>query len=187
MAKLFSAVTRKFTPLALLVLALGLSACASGAKPTVFVPPISAQTSIAANSNLRDAVAVGFTGGPEMTEALTLSLAAREMLARSDERFRLEAGVVRVPPPPRGGIDLELTSTFRYRLVRVADNMVVFDREITASYTATLASAPIIFERRRLAIQGTIRENINEFLTALIAEERANPQAFSSMPRPRRS
>lgn len=187
MASRRSAFTRNFAPLALLVLALGLSACAGETKPTVFVPPISAQTSIAANSNLRGAVAVGFTGGPGMTDALTLSLAAREMLARGDERFRLEAGVVRLPPPPQGGIDLELISTFRYRLIRVADNTVVFDREITASYTAKLASAPIIFDRRRLAIEGTVRENINEFLTTLIAEETANPQVFSGMPRPRRS
>jgi hypothetical protein len=187
MAWSFSAFTRNLGPLALLVLALGLSACATPIQRSAFAPTVSPETTIAPNSNLREAVAIGITFGPGMTEILTVALAARDMLARSNETFRLDVGMVRQSPPPVAGLDFEVTMTLRYRLTRVADNAEMFDREITTSYTAKFSDAPVGVQRYTLALGGSARVNIERFLTALIAEERANPQAFSRTSRARRS
>jgi hypothetical protein len=183
-----SAFTRNLGPLALLVLALGLSACGGAVPRTPFAPPVSPETTIEVNSNLREAVAIGITNSPVMTDSLTVSLAVRDMLAKSNETFRLEVGLVSQPPltATRGG-GFESVSKYRYRLMRVTDNTVVFDREITATYTAKFGDAVIGVERMVLALRGSAQQSIDQFLTALIAEERANPQAFSRTSRPRRS
>ncbi|MFM7692212.1 MAG: hypothetical protein ACKPAC_22565 [Alphaproteobacteria bacterium] len=200
MAKLFSALTRKFTPLALLVLALGLSACASGAQPGAMLAPNTPQTTISANSNLRGAVGIGqVSGGREtnpllmsdvssrdLAEALRLSLAARTMLAIRDERFKLEANMINLEQPIMGA-SMTVTSKIRYRLTRVADNAIVFEREITAPFTAAFTSSLVGVERLKLANEGSIRENISQFLAALIAAEAENPAAFGRASRPRTS
>jgi len=200
MASRRSAFTRKLGPLALLVLALGLSACASGAKPGAMLAPNTAQTTISPNSNLRDAVGIGqVSGGREtnplwmsdvsssdLAEALRLSLSARTMLAIRDERFRLEATMINLQQPILG-IDMTVTSKIRYRLTRLSDNTVVFDREITAPFTAAFSSSFYGVERLRLANEGAIRENISQFLAALIAAEAENPAAFGRASRPRTS
>lgn len=200
MAKLFSALTRQFMPLALLVLALGLSACASGAKPGAMLAPNTPQTSISANSNLREAVGIGQASGgretnpmwmsdvssSDLAEALRLSLAARTMLAIRDERFKLEASMINLQQPMMG-IDMTVVSKIRYRLTRVADNAIVFEREITAPFTAAFSSSFYGVERLRLANEGSIRENISQFLAALIAAEAENPAAFGRASRPRTS
>ncbi|MCA3415429.1 MAG: hypothetical protein INF84_12595 [Roseomonas sp.] len=200
MAKLFSALTRNVAPLALLVLALGLSACASGAKPGAMLAPNTAQTTISANSNLREAVGIGqVSGGREtnplwvsdvsssdLAEALRLSLSVRTMLAIRDERFRLEANMINLQQPMMG-LDMTVTSKVRYRLTRLSDNTIVFEREITAPFTAAFSSSLVGVERLKLANEGSIRENISQFLAALIAAEAENPAAFGRASRPRTS
>ncbi len=212
MAWRFSALTRNLGPLALLVLALGLSACASGAKPGAMLAPNTAQTTISANSNLREAVGVGqvsggketdpaikalnviMTGLPVVTdvpnsvlaEALRQSLSVRTMLASRDERFRLEASLIELKQPMMG-FDMTVTSKVRYRLTRLSDNVIVFEREITAPFTAAFSSSLLGVERVKLANEGSIRENISQFLAALIAAEAENPAAFGRGNRPRTS
>ncbi len=186
MSALRSSLQIKIMPLALLLLALGLSACGSPVNRSAFAPAVSPETSIAPNSILREAVAIGITNGPGMTEILTISLAARDMLARNNEKFRLDVGLVRQTPIP-GGIDMQSENTFRYKITRIEDNTEVFDREFTTSYTAKFSDAPVGFERAMLALGGSTRLNIEKFLAALITEERTNPQTFSRTSRPRRS
>ena len=200
MASRFLAFARNLGPLALLVLAFGLSACASGAKPGAMLAPNTAQTTISANSNLREAVGIGqVSGGREtnpllvsdvsssdMAEALRLSLSVRTMLAIRDERFRLEANMINLQQPMIGA-NMTVTSKVRYRLTRVTDNAIVFEREITAPFTAAWNSTFYGVERLRLANEGSIRENISQFLAALIAAEAENPAAFGRGNRPRTS
>jgi hypothetical protein len=204
MASRRSAFTRNFTPLALLVLALGLSACASrppeAPEAVEMRVPITPQTTISANSNLRQAVAIGQVSnvretdwffGPgvlssDFAEALRLSLSVRTMLALHDERFRLEANMIDLQHPIMG-FDVTVTSKIRYRLTRVADNTIVFEREITAPFTTAFSSRRAGLERLKLASAGSIRENISHFLAALIAAEAENPAAFGRGSRPRTS
>lgn len=189
--------TRNLASLALLILALGLSACASGAKPGAMFPPNAPQTTIGPNSTLWEGVAIRRVSGGsetnplwlpdvssnELAEALRLSLAARGMFTRNNERFRLEATLVSLDRP-MAGINLTVTSKIRYYLTRVAENAVVFDLEIVATSTANFGAHSMFNERLRLANEGAIRENIAQFLTALIAAERENPQAFGRPPTP---
>ena len=108
------------------------------------------------------------------------------MLAIRDERFRLEANMINLQQPMIG-VDMTVTSKIRYRLTRVADNTVVFEREITAPFTAAFSSSFYGVERLRLANEGSIRENISQFIAALIAAEAENPAAFGRGNRPRTS
>ena len=200
MVKRSSVFQNKIVPIALLLLVLGLSACASGAKPGAMLPPNSPQTTIAPNSNLREAVAIGqVSGGREtnplwvsdvssadLAETLRLSLAARTMLTIRNERFRLEASLIQLQQPMMG-VDMTVTSRINYRLIRVADNTIAFEREITAPFTAAFSSSFYGVERLRLANEGSIRENISQFLAALIAAEAENPAAFGRGNRPRTS
>lgn len=213
MASRRSAFMRNFAPLALLVLALGLSACAGGSKPGAMFAPNTPQTSISANSNLREAVGVGqVSGGQEtdpamkamnvvmmgplavdadisnsdLAEALRLSLSVRTMLASRDERFRLEASLIELKQPIMG-LDMTVTSKVRYRLTRLADNAIIFEREITAPFTAAFSSSLVGAQRVKLANEGSIRENISQFIAALIAAEAENPAAFGRGSRPRTS
>jgi hypothetical protein len=200
MLKRLSVFQNKIMPLALLLLALGLSACASGAKPGAMLAPNTPQTTISANSSLREAVAIGpVSGGREtnplwvsdvsssdLAEALRLSLAVRTMLAIRNERFKLEATMINLQQPMMG-IDMTVTSRVRYRLTRLSDNAIVFEREITAPFTAAFSSSFYGVERLKLANEGSIRENISQFLAALIAAEAENPAAFGRSNRPRTS
>jgi|688.fasta_scaffold273542_2 hypothetical protein len=200
MVKRSSVFQNKIVPIALLLLVLGLSACASGAKPGAMLPPNSPQTTIAPNSNLREAVAIGqVSGGREtnplwvsdvssadLAETLRLSLAARTMLTIRNERFRLEASLIQLQQPMMG-VDMTVTSRINYRLIRVADNAIAYEREITAPFTAAFSSSFYGVERLRLANEGSIRENIAQFLAALIAAEAENPAAFGRGNRPRTS
>jgi hypothetical protein len=200
MASLRFACSRNFTPMVLLILTLGLSACASGAKPGAMFPPNTSLTTIGPNSSLREAVAIGQVSGGnetnplwlpdvssnEFAEALRLSLAARGMFTRNNDRFRLEATLISLDRP-MAGINLTVTSKIRYYLTRFAENAVVFDLEIVATSTANFGAHSMFNERLRLANEGAIRENIAQFLTALIAAERENPQAFGRTPPPRTS
>ncbi len=198
MPKLQSVFQKKIMPMALLLLALGLSACASGAKPGAMLAPNTPQTTTSANSNLREAVGIGQVAGgretnplwvsdvssSDLAEALRLSLSVRTMLAIRDERFRLEANMIDLQQPMMG-IDMTVTSKIRYRLTRVADNVIVFEPLITAPFTAAFTSSLVGVERLKLANEGSIRENISQFLAALIAAEAENPAAFGRGNRPR--
>jgi hypothetical protein len=205
MASRFSAFTRNLGPLALLVLALGLSACAS--EPAPFAPepvsmraPNTPETTISTNSNLREAVTIGqvadvretnrlvgsLVSSSNLAEALRQSLAVRTMLANRDERFRLEATLISLQEPFMG-LDFLVTSKIHYRLTRLSDNAIVFEREMTARFTATLRSSDFGPRRLKLANEGSIRENISQFLAALIAAEAENPAAFGRSNRPRTS
>jgi hypothetical protein len=88
---------------------------------------------------------------------------------------------------PMMGIDMTVTSRVRYRLTRLSDNAIVFEREITAPFTAAFSSSFYGVERLKLANEGSIRENISQFLAALIAAEAENPAAFGRSNRPRTS
>ncbi len=172
---------------------LWLAACASGAVPGAMSVPLSEQTLLATESRLRQAVAVGTVGGGRETnplwtsqvssadfaEALRLSLSTHAMLAINNQAFRLDATLADLQQPI-AGLDLTVTSRVTYRLIHLGTGAAVFEREIAAPYTAPFSAAFAAVERLRLANEGSIRENIRQFLAALIAAERANPLAFAT-------
>ena len=185
--------TKTGLALALLVL---LGACASGATPGAMTVPLSEQTLLAPTSRLRQSVQIGAVGGGRETNplwtsqvsdsdfatALRQSLATHAMLSINNGTFRVDAQMLGLDQP-LAGFDLAVSSRVSYRVTEVATGTLVFQREINATYTATFSSAFVAIERLRLANEGSVRENIRQFLVALIAEERANPASFGGAPR----
>lgn len=175
---------------------LALGACASGAVSGAMVPPLSQETVLADGSRLRQAVALGVVDGGKETsplwtsqvsneafaQALRQSLATHAMLAIGGGAYRLDASLLELKQP-LAGFNMEVTARVRYRLTRAADGATVFEREITSPFSAAFNSAFAGVERLRLANEGAVRENIRQFLAALIAEEARNPAAFAA-PRP---
>jgi hypothetical protein len=179
-----------------LLLMLALGACASGAVPGAMVPPISPDTVLASGSQLQRAVGVGTVDGGRETnplltsqvsseafaQALRQSLATHAMLATGSGIYRLDASLSDLSQP-LAGFNMEVKARVQYRLTRLSDGALVWEREIANAFTADFSSAYYGVERLRLANEGAIRENIRQFLAALIAEEARNPAAFAG-PRP---
>lgn len=174
-----------------LILTLALGACASGATPGAMVPLPAEQTSAAQNSRLRQAIAIGNVSGGRETNplwtsqvsqadfaaALRQSLSTHAMLTINNETFRLDATLHDLEQP-FAGVDLQVTSRVSYRLVRVSDGTIAYTIEVRRAFTAPFSSSFLAVERLRLANEGAIRENIRDFLSALVAEEARNPAAF---------
>lgn len=169
------------------------AACASGATPGAMTVPLSEQTLVAPTSRLRQTVQVGTVGGGRETNplwtsqvadadfatALRQSLSTHAMLAINNQAFRVDATITGLDQP-LAGFDMEVRSRVRYRVTNVASGTVVFEREIPAAFTANFSSSFYAVERLRLANEGAIRENIRQFLIALIAEEARNPAVFAA-------
>ena len=106
-------------------------------------------------------------GDPEFQQALQLSLAMQGITTAAGARYSLDAVLMEVRQPLLG-FDLTVTSTVRYILTEAPTKRVVFDKTITAAYTATTDDAFNGVERLRLANEGSIRTNLSEFLDQLI-------------------
>jgi len=160
------------------IVALVLAACASTAQINgmVVVP----SSPLDANSQLHSAVSLGNILGGQGTqglrasevssmafeEALGQSLAAQEILAQDEARFRLDAqidGIVH----PLFGYTMTVTTMVHYTLTEIATSNVVFQQEISESETAALAVAFSGEDRLRIALEGSIKANITSFIELL--------------------
>ncbi len=171
-----------------LVMLGGLSACASGAKPEAMAIGVTEQTLIDADSPLRGRITVGSVAGGQETnalwtsevsntdfaEALRRTLAVHTLLAAGTGDYVLSAELREVKQPVFG-FGMEVTSRIFYRLVEQKTSQPVFEREVTASYTAPFSSAFLGSTRLRLANEGSVRENLSQFVEALIEDSRTNP------------
>ena len=171
-----------------LVMVGGLSACASGAKPEAMAIGVTEQTLIDADSPLRGRIAVGSVGGGQETnalwtsevsnadfaEALRRTLAVHTLLATGTGDYVLSAELREVKQPVFG-FGMEVTSRIFYRLVEQKTSRPVFEREIAESYTAPFSSAFLGTTRLRLANEGSIRENLSQFINAMIEDAKINP------------
>jgi hypothetical protein len=167
------------------------AACASGASPGAMTVPLSEQTVLRDGSGLRQSVSLGSVAGgretnpilmsdvsdADLATALRQTLSTHAMLAINNQLYRLDATMAGLDRP-FAGFDMTVTSRVRYRVTRVSTGAVVFEREIAAPFTANFSSAAMGVERLKLAIEGSMRENIRLFLIALMTEEAANPAQF---------
>ncbi|WP_338665850.1 hypothetical protein VQH23_11860 [Pararoseomonas sp. SCSIO 73927] len=119
----------------------------------------------------------------DFAAALRQSLSTHAMLASAGGTFRLEAKLVELERPSIG-FSFEVKARVAYRLVRVADGREVFSTEIRSAHTATFSDAAYGVERLRIANEGAARENVRQFLVALVAAEKANPETFGPVSRP---
>lgn len=120
----------------------------------------------AANAVIRSDV-----GNAELQEALIESLRANHLLADrpDDARYSLSAELTDLDQPD-SGTALTVTSKIRYELRAQRSNRPVLKMTVSAPYTAKMSDSVIVFERMRLANEGSIRENIRVFVDRFVQE-----------------
>ena len=186
--------TRTVTYALLTVLCLGLGAC--GGPPIRadrMAPQPTGDTAFAADSPLRDAVALKDVAGGELPtedssigddqlrQAVQDALQQYGLLQSDDAkaRFRLNVALVRLTPPG-AGIDLTVNSQVQYTLTRADTGAVLFNEVVRASYTAKIGDEFVAYLRQRLAKEGAIRANIAAFLERLKALPTSGPPKQSA-------
>lgn len=160
-----------------------LTACpAAPARTGHMVPESTLFLSCSPDSPLRNAIAISKVGGGEKTNPLLVSKVGdkelHEALRLSLERFgflstsavaapfRLEVFLVELKQPP-GGYTTIVTSVMRYKLTRSADDEVLYDDIITASYRVTAGEVFYGVHRLKVANEGSTRANIAVFVQHL--------------------
>jgi len=165
-----------------LLAALSLAACASGARDVEMSAPAATTTQASANSPLQNAIAVGaVTGGKDtlpfwksevgdskFESALKISLGNAGLLAKDAGKYRLDVQLVDLDQPFIS-FNTTVTSTVHYTLTELASSKTTFDQTIKADYEAKLIDSPLGFMRLRLANEGSIRHNIELFMQQLMA------------------
>jgi hypothetical protein len=158
--------------------AAALAGCAAPARTGAMVAAPTAP--VPATSALHDAVQIGAinggektnpmwkseVGAPQFKDALQASLVSDGLYA-SGGKYRLDASLDSVDQPWIG-LDMTVKSTIHYSLVDNAAGSAVFDKSVTASYTATVGDSVIGVERLRLANEGSIKKNIETFLDQVV-------------------
>ena len=107
-------------------------------------------------------------------DALWESLKQSRLLAPASvgAKFDLYA-ILAITNQPLAGLDLTVTSRVNYRVVERDTLKNWFDELVAASYTATFKDSPFASQRLRFATEGSIRENIKQFISRLIAVKKS--------------
>lgn len=172
---------------------LGLGACSPPVRSDRMAPAPTTETQFAADSPLRDGIALKNVGGGEpptedsnigddqLRQAVQDALQQYGLLQAEDAkaRFRLNVTLVKLNSPG-AGLDLRVNSQVRYTLARVDTGVVLFNDVVAASYTATMGDEFIAILRLRLAKEGSIRANISAFLERLKALPTSGPPKQSA-------
>ncbi len=170
-----------------ILLGLFLSGCASPAEVKNMVVNESSLVASTTDTPFKNTLMIANVDGGEETNPMWTSEvsnagfreALRESMAQSlllspgsvGGRYALHA-ILEQLDQPLFGLDMTVTSTVRYRVVEQETQDVWFDNPVTASYTATFGDAPIALVRLRLANEGSIRENIKQFISRLLETQK---------------
>lgn len=173
-----------------------LAGCASEARSTAMVAPVSAATIVNAGNPLQGGIVLGVVGGGELTNPLWTSQVSsanyRQALDTSLALTTLRAPAGAQPGPgvyvldatleeidqPQLAVNFTVTVTALYQLRNPA-GALVYNERITSPYTARIADSLVRAERLRLANEGAVKANIDVFLQRLVAASNANPAQFS--------
>jgi hypothetical protein len=161
------------------------SGCAIGAVGSAMVPGMETAPTCRSADSLNVNIALGTVGGGSATrgwdrslvsseslaEALRMTLAQRGLLSpdRDEASYQLDVFLVELNQPA-GGYSTEVVSFIRYKLFD-ADDRIVFDDVITASYALSVSDVFYGVKRMRLASEGSVRRNIGMFVHELCSEE----------------
>lgn len=175
----------------IILAALSLSACASGAEPGAMSISVTQSTLIDSDSPLSNAIEVEQVAGGKETnpawtsevsneaflEALKQSLQVHTMLAPGDGNLKLNAEL-RELDQPLFGTSFTVTAVVHYTLTNTSTNDVVFEETFTTPYTAKFGDAFSGAKRLRLANEGAIRTSIQMLIEKLIALSKNDPEKF---------
>lgn len=164
-----------------LVLSIGLGGCATPARVDQMTLTPESPDSYAIAKPLTGKVAVGEVSGGEETNPMwtseigntEFSAALRQSMARAKllapegkDEYQLSAKLLKVEQP-MFALDMTVTITAEYVLVRASDKRQVFQKTVTSSHTAKMGEAFIATERLRLANEGAARTNITDIVNVL--------------------
>lgn len=160
-----------------LMLLTTLAGCASGANSSNMTASLQPNLAAAPGSNLYQSVGIAnVTGGQETNPmlmsqvadgefkaALKNSLLQNNLHAIGPDKYILTAEIEALDQPFIG-LDMSVTSKVHYKLTRVADKAVVYDKVVSETHTATVGDSPLGVERLRLANEGSVKKNISSFI-----------------------
>jgi hypothetical protein len=112
---------------------------------------------------------VSEVGNQEFKRALRESLRVQQLLASNsaDGKYGLTVSLEEISHPIFG-FDTTAVSSVHYFLRKNKTNRIIFDKRITVSHTATSEDAYEATIRGRVANEGAVRKNINNFLNLLL-------------------
>jgi len=177
---------------AVLAAALSVGACAKPARVTQMTTSNVAASAVSSDPTLVGIMTVAAVTGGEETNplwksevdnaafkaALEQSLLTNALLAETPELagYDLTATLTELEQPFIG-TDFTVTSTVIYRVARRSDGALYYEETLTAPYTAKFGDSPYAPERLRLANEGSVKANIQNFLLDFTAYWQANRPA----------
>lgn len=159
-----------------------LTGCAVNPRVDLSVEQMTTRPSSTAMATTPEALRnnVAFEGGNgSFYSALKASLREAGLLEQAG-RFMLSAVLVKFEEPTFG-FNMTVTPTVRYVLYDLYEQSSrkrILDKTITTPFTADFGEAFLGVERKKLAAEGAIRANINEFLAELT---RLNPTMLAEV------
>lgn len=171
-----------------------LAACANGARPEAMIADVTTDVVITNKSPLWKSTAIkSIKGGAKANplwkskvskqdfgKALKQTLALHAILAGNDAKYNISAEL-RELRQPFLGFELAVTARVHYKVVKVADQSLVFDREVTETYTAKFNQSYVFSERSKLANEGAVKANIKKFIHAYITQNKDVPPPALSL------
>ena len=158
-----------------------LGACASGAgHGGMTAIPSDVQGSVIP-ADLQGTIGIGLVAGGEETNPLWTSEVGNEEFKQAlhnsleglklysdaaDSRYLLDADLVNLDQPLMS-FDTTVTSSVRYRLSERATKRTVLEELVVSAHTAQMSDNWYGVERLKLANEGSIRDNIAEFIRRL--------------------
>jgi hypothetical protein len=169
---------KKLLLIIFVIVSIQLSGCATNAAPERMTasPPVNQKLqnkSLANNITLRT-VSGGHETNPLLTsqvddegfkQAIIASL-KNSRLYGGDAKYALDVNLLKLKQPFLG-FDLTVTCQAHYLLQDETSNQIIFDKDLTTSYTATVSDAFVAIERLKMANEGAVRANIAEFIKQL--------------------
>ena len=106
-------------------------------------------------------------GNEEFGGALEMSLQQHGLSVDSGKgKYELSVRLLEVDAPS-GGLNMKVTTYVKYKLTNDETGEVILSKEVIAPYTATMGDSLYGVNRLRLANEGSVKKNIEEFLVEL--------------------
>lgn len=96
-------------------------------------------------------------------EALKNSLRYARLYQNNNAKYNLDVNLIELKQPYIG-LNYTVECQAHYRLQNVDSNKIIFDKDITSSYTAKFQDSLYAVTRLKMANEGAARANINEFI-----------------------
>jgi hypothetical protein len=158
-----------------------LNGCATNAEVGQMIMNTPVKSKRLVSKNLKHNITVGEVGGghetnpmwyPEINnagfkEALAESLIQAQLYNNQDKAaYKLTANLLELKQPFMG-MNMTVTCVVRYKLINVKTGKMIYNRKISAAYTAKFADNLVGIMRLKDANEGAARENITKFINGL--------------------